>query len=190
MNFAKFVSLIHANALFFAYVDRFRDTREGGGADAGVPRVAVSSWHLSDHESEAMWRLYSPREEAVAVRSTFERLRTGLPDCVRIHKVTYVEDPERRAGDDPLGSVFYKRSAYEHEKELRAVFPIDEAPAAGERARETDGGWWVAIDADALIERVYVSPFAAEWFGEVVTGVSRRYGKRFAIERSVLAGTV
>lgn len=137
-----------------------------------------------------MWRLYSPKEEAVAVRSTYERLRTALPDCVRIHQVVYVEDPEQESRADRLARFFYKRKAYEHEKELRAVFPPKEAPATGNRARETDGGWFFAIDADTVIERVYVSPFAADWFEAVVGGVIRRYGRRFAVERSTLTGTV
>ncbi|BAU48270.1 hypothetical protein SVA_1716 [Sulfurifustis variabilis] len=189
MNFAKFVSLIDAEALFFAPVGRFSDTREGGGA-AAPPDVAVSSWHLSDHESEAMWRLYSPREEAVAVQSTYERLRGALPDCVRIHQVTYVDEPERQARTDHLSGFFYKRRAYEHEKELRAVFPLADAAAAGDRARATDGGWFFGIDADGVVERVYVSPFAADWFRAVVVGVTRRYGHRFPVERSALTGTV
>lgn len=189
MNFAKFVSLIDAQALFFAYVDRFRDTREGGREDTGPVRVAASSWHLSEHESEAMWRLYSPREEAVAVQSTYERLRAALPARVRLHLVTYVDDPDRIAGADRVDRFFYKRKAYEHEKELRAVLPI-ERTAGADRARETEGGWLLPIDPDAVIERVYVSPFAADWFREVVVGASRRYGQRFPVERSALAGTV
>lgn len=68
--------------------------------------------------------------------------------------------------------------------------PCTSAPAAGNGARETDGGWSLAIDVHALIERVYVSPFSADWFREVVVGVSRRYWQRFPIERSMLTGTV
>lgn len=34
--------------------------------------------------------------------------------------------------------------------------------------RNADGGWFVPINVDAVIERVYVSPFAADWFGDVV----------------------
>lgn len=190
MNFAKFVSLIDAESLFFAYVDRFHDTHERGIQDPPPFRGAVSSWHLSEHESEAMWRLYSPREEAVAVQSTYARLRAALPDCIRIHQVLYVDDPEQEARADHLARFFYKRKAYEHEKELRAVFPSGEAQTAGNRAREADGGWFFAIDADTVIERVYVSPFAADWFEAVVVGVIRRYGRRFAVERSALTGTV
>jgi hypothetical protein len=189
MNFAKFVSLIDAEALFFAYTGRFSDTREGGEQPRPAG-VAVSSWHLSDHESEAMWRLYSPREEALAVQSTYERLRAALPDWVRIHQVTYVDDPEQHTRTHRLSAMFYKRRAYEHEKELRAVFALEDVPSGTNRARETEGGWFFAVDADALIERVYVSPFAGDWFREVVVGVSRRYGHRFAVERSVLTGTV
>lgn len=63
--------MIPAEALFFAYVDRFRETREGSPGDEPAARAVESSWHLSEHEpEEAMWRLCSPRQEAVAAQST------------------------------------------------------------------------------------------------------------------------
>lgn len=192
LNFAKFMWLLETGALFLPYTELFPDALEGGkqqsSTEAGRARrqrAAVSSWHASEHESEAMWRIYSPPHEALALRSTYERLRTGLPDYVRIHLVQYADSPP--ASDDPLLPFFFKRRAYEHEKELRAVLG---RPPAGSNAVEEESGWQLPVKTDDVIERVYVSPFAQQWFYDLVQGVIRRYGLHIAVERSELTGTV
>lgn len=192
LNFAKFVWLLEAGALFLPYTELFPDALEGGkqrpltdAERARRQRAAVSSWHASEHESEAMWRIYSPPQEALALRSTYERLRAGLPEYVRIHLVQYADHP--LASDDPLLPFFFKRRAYEHEKELRAVLG---RPPVGSNAIEEDSGWQLPVKIDQIIERVYVSPFAQQWFYDLVQGVIRRYDLHIAVERSELTGTV
>lgn len=192
LNFAKFMWLLEAGALFLPYTELFPDVLEGGkqrpltdAERARRPRAAVSSWHASEHESEAMWRIYSPPQEALALRSTYERLRAGLPEYVRIHLVQYADSPPE--SDDPLLPFFFKRRAYEHEKELRAVLG---RPPAGSDAIEAECGWQLPVTPDQVIERVYVSPFAQQWFYDLVKGVIRRYGLHIAVERSELTGTV
>ena len=39
----------------------------------------VNCWHMSDVDSEAMWKLYANDEGAVAIQSTYDRLRSVLP---------------------------------------------------------------------------------------------------------------
>ena len=190
LNFAKFMWLLEAGALFLPYTELFSDVLEGGKRrrvrdDDRARRAAVSSWHASDHESEAMWRIYSPPQEALAIRSTYERLRDGLPDYVRIHLVQYADSPP--TSDDPLLPFFFKRKAYEHEKELRAVVG---RPPPDSDAIEEDNGWQLPVDVGRVIERVYVSPFSQQWFYELVQGVIRRYGLSIPVERSELTGTV
>lgn len=184
--------LLEAGALFLPYTELFPDVLEGGKPQsmtdaerARRQRAAVSSWHASEHESEAMWRIYSPPQEALALRSTYERLRAGLPEYVRIHLVQYADQPP--ASDDPLLPFFFKRRAYEHEKELRAVVG---RPPAGCDAIEDANGWQLSVKVDQIVERVYVSPFAQQWFYDLVQGVIRRYGLHIAVERSELTGTM
>lgn len=193
LNFAKFMWLLEARALFFPYTEQFPDAMEGGrrrpepeAVRNADQRAAVSSWHASDHESEAMWRLYSPMQEALALRSTYYRLRQALPDCVRIHLVQYGDAP-LASGDDPLLPFFYKRKAYEHEKELRAI--IDQRRASKD-AIEEQTGWHLRVEVGELLESVYVSPFAQRWFYELVQGILRRYDLQIPVEHSELTGTV
>ncbi|QKT03986.1 hypothetical protein HUS23_09235 [Ectothiorhodospiraceae bacterium 2226] len=193
MNFAKLMFLFESRAMFFPYSEAFTDVMDGRPAGLGdhLPRRAVSSWHMSPHESEAMWRLYSPPEEAVALHSTWGRLREVLPACVRIHTVRYADqaDPACLA-HEPLYHYFIKRRAFEHEKELRAVV---EEPCPAERAgeaRHSEAGWLVPVDLEHLITQVYVSPTAADWYYELVQRLSARYGLQCPVERSALTGTL
>jgi len=192
LNFSKFVALLEDGVLFFPYTEQFSDALEGAdrrtpqATAAGRRRAAVSSWHASDHESEAMWRLYSPIQEALALRSTYARLRRELPEYVRIHLVQYADAPHYDEAD-PLAAFFYKRKAYEHEKELRAV--IDHPPA-GSNACAEPSGWGLPIDVQQLVECVYLSPFAQDWFHGLVQKVCSRYRLDIPVERSELTGTI
>ena len=48
---------------------------------------------------------------------------------------------------------------------------------SGERAEaRRQGGLYVPVDVERLIERVYVAPHAPEWFGELVRSVAELYG--------------
>ena len=49
------------------------------------------TWHMSEHESAAMWKLYARTEEAVCIRSTYARLQKALPDDVYLGRVQYID---------------------------------------------------------------------------------------------------
>jgi len=143
----------------------------------------VSSWHMNDEESAAMWRLYLKSNEGVAIRSTFQRLTEAFPapaPRISIGMVEYI-DYARDAipSDNMLHPAFRKRRSFEHERELRAVVVL--APA-----KPPDPGLYVPVRLDTLIDRVYVAPTAPGWLGELVERVIRRYGHTFPVERSTL----
>jgi hypothetical protein len=114
----------------------------------------VNCWHMNEHESAAMWRLYARTKEAVAIQSTYARLRDCLPPEVNMGTVEADESfgwrIEQR-GLVYLGEVeyidvateaipqqgfrltpfMYKRKSFEHEHEVRAVIstaPYPEIP--------------------------------------------------------------
>ena len=41
---------------------------------------AINCWHLNDHESAAMWKLYLKSNEGIVIQSTFTNLNTVLPN--------------------------------------------------------------------------------------------------------------
>ncbi len=104
IDFTKFVSMLEDKALFFCRADLLGDPFEGflpqstidfyfppdvetkvaGQANKDRKMVAkiarqnvfVNCWHANEHESAAMWHLYS--DKGVAIRSTFGRLKASL----------------------------------------------------------------------------------------------------------------
>lgn len=158
-----------------------------------VRYVAVNCWHMSDHESAAMWSLYLKSNEGIAIQSTYRSLRDSFArteDDVHIGRVRYIDyDHEAIEDADILSAFLHKRSSYEHEKELRAI--IVRLPGAGRRgldfSQETiDNGVPVPVDLALLVHRVYVAPNAPGWLTNLIQSVLHTYGFDFPLVPSPL----
>jgi len=81
--------------------------------------VGISCWYLGDTESHAMWQVFG--EGGVALESTVDKVKGALdPVIVEVKPVEYVDYADRPQTDlDPLRVLSFKRSPYEHERELR-----------------------------------------------------------------------
>ena len=100
---------------------------------------------------------------------------------------------------DFIASAFFaKQKSYEYEHELRALItahpkePGKSAykPTEDPNMEEFDpslGGDYVSVDLDVLIDKVYISPEALIWFGDLVESVSERYCLNKEIVKSGLA---
>lgn len=233
LDFAKFLSLLESGCLYFARADRLGDPFEGSTTRVtvearkdwmpkqGLPETFaaefeqiqrqgtqthfVNCWHLSDHESEAMWRLYLKSNEGIAIRSTFARLRQALENAepdVFIGVVSYVDYDKQLI---PEGNAFWpflhKRLSLEHDRELRAIITgfvdlvynratvlenpdvrlgtFEEGRKLGVDLEQTSFdlpvGLKVPVDLGTLIETIYVAPTADAWLGDLAKSVCRRY---------------
>src|ERR1700682_2169961 len=161
LSLAKLITLLHAPRLHFSRVDQFDDHFEGAWPKSDLEywakksggvnpiyfteqmrhRVAVSCWVDSPHESAAMWRLYAPGSEGVAITTTFGKLRDLMSACAKRQiawlagagRVTYIDHStggliEGLQETERLPNAFMpfmlKNISYEHEREVRAlVFP-------------------------------------------------------------------
>jgi hypothetical protein len=159
----------------------------------------VSCWHMNDVESAAMWNLYVPSGQGVAIQTTYERLRDQLPDDVYIGKVKYINYQRDRVDlQNGFSPFMHKRESFSHELELRAIHtktpthrrlnPLTgaEEQAASHHIHNREGGKPFAVDLNALIERIYVSPIAQPWYTELVKAVCSRYQVSTDIRQSDL----
>jgi hypothetical protein len=152
----------------------------------------VNCWHANEHESAAMWRLYSQGREAVCIQSTFERLASGLPPQTYAGLVNYIdyETGEIPVGITPLGNVvnsfLSKRLSFAHEQEIRALvygpFGPNEPPH-----KPTEHGIEIEIDLVALVEAVHVSPDSQIWFKNTVDRLMAAQGLEIPIRQSSLS---
>jgi len=153
---------------------------------------AINCWHMNEHESAAMWKLYLKSDEGIAIQSTYKKLKRSLIDEEKIllGVVKYIDyETASIAADNLLSPFVHKRKSYEHEQEVRAL--VIKWPTGGQGfdfgSDTIVGGLKIKIDIETLIERIYVAPSAQDWFAELVAAVVSRYGYNFKVEHSRLS---
>lgn len=151
--------------------------------------IFINCWHMNEHESAAMWKLYSKSSESIAIQSTYKRLRDCLPKKVDIGTVQYIDYESDWL---PEGNVFYpffhKRRSFEHENELRAIvadWPILDGQINLSKDQQETGKSF-EVDLNILVESLYVAPYSAAWFSELVKRVASNYLEEKAVFQSSL----
>lgn len=217
MDFAKFVSMISQQGLFFVRCSLLADRHEGAIPapnvllrEATIPGKAldavalahksirqwtmVNCWHMNEVESVAMWDLYAGSDRAIAVQSTYEKLRNCLDPKILCGEIRYIDYQKDFLNESyPVSPFICKRKSFKHERELRAI--IDEFwPIVGEGkearadllAVPKDTGRLVPVNLGTLIENIYVSPFSPDWYFEAVKTIIARFGLSCNVCRSSL----
>lgn len=95
-------------------------------------KFGVSCWHINEHESEAMWQLYTAAGQGVAIESTKARLEGALrSEGIIVDQVRYMDfDYDEIEKGHAHYSLFLKRKSFAHEQELRATIRLP-TPGAG-----------------------------------------------------------
>jgi hypothetical protein len=151
------------------HLDQFSKFRQGIRS-----RMYLNCWHMNEHESAAMWKLYARTNEAIAIRSSYDALRTCLPDDgphVYIGMLKYID---YSTAIIPEGNAFWpfvhKRLSFAHERELRALIFEDPASEHGQMdfSLQMPIGKQIPVDLGRLITTVYVAPTSPQWFADLV----------------------
>jgi hypothetical protein len=237
---AHLLSTLQKGQLHFSRVDTFKDPFEGSlpkaeveadqefYASVGVPKIqeqaartrasmlklhAACCWHLAEHESEAMWKLYA--NEGIAIQSTVGRLVGSLPaatpvedpalTAIYVGVISYIDYAKdiTRPMTAPDGTprwnntyipLMHKRKSFEHERELRAILTAvgdgHEDIGAGIKVLRTaipPEGCHVPVDLEKLVEQIVVSPSMPMWFVDVVAEAVHRHAHPMRVVRSDLA---
>ena len=224
MDFSKYLDMLTTNTLYFTRADKLEDPYDCSWMlflgesqkqlSSEYPQIKertrqintferlfvyLNCWHMNDHQSAALWRLYSENKyETIAIQTTFGKFESEIKDKwprdgIRISKVKYdLENAGEPIGNPPEGRLFsvlgwaniiYKRPSFSHEKELRAfIFQGYDKRKENDTLRneahleklmkERDEFIRIPIDPAKLIEKVYVSPLAKDLFVELVKNVS------------------
>ena len=96
LDLSKFLDLLISRKLFMSRSDKFEDQYEGTFSEPTFEeikklsvnnpeflayykshreKVAVSSWHINEYESFAMWQIFTQNSEGLAIQSTIGRLQ-------------------------------------------------------------------------------------------------------------------
>jgi hypothetical protein len=132
----------------------------------------VSCWRWGE-ESEAMWRLYCPAEEGIAIRTTFAKLRNSVNDphtCVSAVEYFDYKSGQflrHRYNSDPA---FHKRIAFKHEQEVRVLRhdDADWSKASKDEAFRLRAGHELPWNPEAVIDEIIVHPQSASAYCDTV----------------------
>jgi hypothetical protein len=151
----------------------------------------VNTWHRNDDENYAMWNIYA-RNYGIAIQTNYKKLK----DCfhksdkpVYIGKVIYYNESNQQIPmDDPLAPFLHKRCMYQYENEIRCCYIMSGSEENGFTWEEQDtyNGVFIQVDLDLLIERIYISPYAPEWYRHLVA----RTNEAFNIHKEIVHSTV
>jgi hypothetical protein len=150
---------------------------------------AINCWHMNEHESAAMWKLYLKSEEGIAIQSTYLRLKESflLPEPIYLGIMSYVDyDRDIIADSNTFSPFLHKRKSFEHEREVRAIVtkvPISEQ-GIDFNVETMHAGLDVPVDLIRLVEKIYVARRAPTWFADLVGKVIMKYGYDFEVAHS------
>lgn len=156
--------------------------------------VFINCWHISSHESAALWKLYGTAKESIAIQTTYDRLREVLPASYQIGEVKYVDhETYMNREKDGFFSIMFKRKSFQHERELRVCYvdayefqqdvknPAEFFCPTNARLVET-----VPVDLNALVESVRIGPQTPDWFVKLVKDSVLRFGYNLPVSQSGL----
>lgn len=197
MDLAKFVSLIQSRSLYLARLDKLADSYEGtitsrtaDGINEFFKQVGstntyetmsklfqesrqstfVSCWHVNEHESEAMWRLYGAAGGGIAIQTTYSKLVKSIEfqHDIYIGLVRYIDySTDIFPAVNGFSPAMHKRASFIHECEVRLVRYWGSVPEPDQAPIHLTMPW----DLETYAEKIYVDPNAPVYYFEAVQAV-------------------
>lgn len=210
LDLSKFLDLLLSRKLFMSRSDKFEDQYEGTFSEPTYEeikklahdnpeflayykthreKVVISSWHINEYESFAMWQIFTQNNEGLAIQSTVKRLKEALhPENEfrqYIGEVNYIDyKKEYIPFDDDFFPFLFKRKSFQYEREVRIITDVS---AQGITINE---GLKIDVDIEKLIERIYIHPKSENWYKRLVIELMSKLGFDFRIEKSDLESDI
>ncbi len=210
LDLSKFLDLLLSEKLFLSRSDKFEDQYEGTFSEPTYEeikklsennpeflsyykthreKVVVSSWHINEYESFAMWQIFTQNSEGIAIQSTIGRLQKALEVEKEfkqyIGEVNYIDyKKEFIPFDDMFFPFLFKRKSFQYEREVRIIADI-----TAENIKINDG-LKIRIDINQLIEKIYIHPKSENWYKRLVIELVSKLGFDFEIEKSDLESEI
>ena len=210
LDLSKFLELLLSQKLFMSRSDKFEYQYEGTFSEPTFEeikrisinnpeflayykshreKVVISSWHINEYESFAMWQIFTGNSEGLAIQSTIGRLQTAvLPEKKYVQfigQVNYIDyKKEYIPFDDMFFPFLFKRKSFQYEREVRIISDI------GNENINIKEGMKIDIDINQLIEKIYIHPKSENWYKNLVIELVSKLGFDFTIEKSDLESDI
>ena len=210
LDLSKFLDLLISRKLFMSRSDKFEDQYEGTFSEPTFEeikrlsennttflkyykshreKVVISSWHINEYESFAMWQIFTQNSEGLAIQSTVGRLQKALAfekeSQQFIGEVNYIDyKKEYIPFDDLFFPFLFKRKSFQYEREVRILSDLSEQEI------KINDGLKIDIDINELIEKIYIHPKSENWYKKLVIELVSKLGFDFEIEKSDLESDI
>ena len=210
LDLSKFLELLLSQKLFMSRSDKFEDQYEGTFSEPTYEeikklsvnnpeflnyykshreKVAVSSWHINEYESFAMWQIFTQNSEGLAIQSTIRRLQNAVVPEKKfdqyIGEVNYIDyKKEYIPFDDMFFPFLFKRKSFQYEREVRIISDVTQSNI------KLNDGLKINVDINQLIEKIYIHPKSENWYKNLVIQLVKELGFDFKIEKSDLESDI
>lgn len=210
LDLSKFVDLLLYQKLFMSRSDKFEDQYEGTFSEPTYEEikklavdnpnfldfyktrrknVVISSWHINEYESFAMWQIFTQKNEGLAIQSTLGRLQKALEKDREfeqlIGEVNYIDyKKEYIPFENEFFPFLFKRKSFQYEREIRVITDVTK------HHLDIDNGLKIDINIQDLIEKIYIHPKSENWYKKLVMDLISRLGFDFETEKSDLESDI
>ena len=210
LDLSKFLDMLMSQQLFMSRSDKFEDQYEGTFSEptfeeikkiaANNPKfldyykshrekVVISSWHINEYESFAMWQIFTKNNEGLAIQSTIGRLKEALRPENRIEQyignVNYIDyKKEYIPFDDTFFPFLFKRKSFQYEREVRIISDVSAQNIS------INEGLKINVDLNQLIEKIYIHPKSENWYKKLVIELVSKLDFKIEIEKSDLESDI
>jgi len=210
LDLSKFLDMLLSRQLFMSRSDKFEDQYEGTFSEptfeeikkiaANNPKfldnykshrekVVISSWHINEYESFAMWQIFTQNTEGLAIQTTIGRLKKALLAEKKMQQyigaVNYIDyKKEFIPFNDAFFPFLFKRKSFQYEREIRIISDVTNS------GMKIDNGLKVDVNLNQLIEKIYIHPKSENWYKKLVIELVSKLGFDFAIEKSDLESDI
>jgi hypothetical protein len=210
LDLSKFLDLLMSQKLFMSRSDKFEDQYEGTFSEPTFEeikklstdnpdflkfyksrreKVAISSWHINEYESFAMWQIFTQNSEGLAIQSTIGRLQKALKPENNykqyIGEVNYIDyKKEYIPFEDVFFPFLFKRKSFQYEREVRIITDVADTNII------LNDGLKISVDINQLIETIYIHPKSENWYKNLVIQLVKQLGFDFIIEKSDLESDI
>jgi hypothetical protein len=210
LDLSKFLDLLLSKKLFMSRSDKFEDQYEGTFSEPTFEeirkiaennpefldyykshreKIVISSWHINEYESFAMWQIFTKNNEGLAIQSTVKRLQEALKPETKttqyIGEVNYIDyKKEYIPFDDTFFPFLFKRKSFQYEREVRIISDVTQNNIV------INEGLKIDVDIHQLIEKIYIHPKSENWYKNLVIQLMEQLGFNFSIEKSDLESDI
>jgi hypothetical protein len=204
LDLSKFLDLLLSRKLFMSRSDKFEDQYEGTFSEPTYEeikklainnpeflnyykthreKVAISSWHINEYESFAMWQIFTQNSEGLAIQSTIGRLQKALEPEKNlkqyIGQVNYIDyKKEYIPFDDMFFPFLFKRKSFQYEREVRIISDTSDTKI------NINDGIKINVDISQLIDKI------ENWYKNLVIQLVSKLGFDIEIEKSDLESDI